>query len=152
MLYLARPSPASMTAGAAVALVGEMLRVWAAGHLDKGREVTQTGPYRIMRHPLYVGSTIVAVGLAVASSRISVAVLVGIYMAVVVGAAVRHEEENMRARFGGEYDRYVRSHSSGPPRRFSWNRAMGINKEYKALAGLVAVGLILAAKVALNGD
>ena len=47
MLYLARPTPRSLAIGGAIALVGEMVRIWAAGHLEKGREVTQSGPYRI---------------------------------------------------------------------------------------------------------
>ena len=38
---------------------GEALRIWAAGHLEKGREVTASGPYRWTRHPLYLGSTII---------------------------------------------------------------------------------------------
>jgi F0F1-type ATP synthase membrane subunit c/vacuolar-type H+-ATPase subunit K len=152
VLYLAQPTQRSLAIGGAVALAGEMLRLWAAGHLDKGREVTQSGPYRFTRHPLYLGSAILAAGLAVASARISVAVIIGVYLAVVVGSAVRHEEENMRSRFGPEYDQYLLSQTGRVDRRFSLDRAMSINKEYKAVAGLVAVGVILAAKVALNGD
>lgn len=151
-LYLARPTLRSLAIGGAIALIGEMLRIWAAGHLDKGREVTKSGPYRLSRHPLYLGSAIVAAGVAAASARLSVAVIVGAYVAVVVGSAVRHEEENMRTRFGAEYDAYVRSSAPDPGRRFSFERAMNINEEYKAIAGLVAAALILAAKVALTAD
>ena len=43
--------------------VGEALRIWAAGHLEKGREVTASGPYRLTRHPLYLGSSIIASGV-----------------------------------------------------------------------------------------
>ena len=56
-LWLAQPTERSLAAGAIVALVGEGLRIWAAGHLEKGREVTASGPYRFSRHPLYLGST-----------------------------------------------------------------------------------------------
>jgi hypothetical protein len=44
-LWLARPTPTSLMAGAIVAVAGEALRIWAAGHLEKGREVTASGPY-----------------------------------------------------------------------------------------------------------
>jgi protein-S-isoprenylcysteine O-methyltransferase Ste14 len=150
VLWLARPTPPSLAVGGAIAVVGEAMRLWAAGHLDKGREVTQSGPYRFTRHPLYLGSAIVAAGVAVASAHMTVAVLVAIYLAIAVGSAVRHEEENMRVRFGREYEAYLQQTVSPVTRRFSFERAMKVNKEYEAIVGLIAAGLILAAKVALK--
>ena len=149
VLYLALPTPRSLAIGGAIALVGEMVRIWAAGHLEKGREVTQSGPYRFTRHPLYAGSAIVAIGAAVASARISAAALIGSYMAITILAAVRHEEGNMRARFGDGYDAYLESRTARTERAFSLRRAMKVNKEYKAVFGLIALVAILAAKVAL---
>ena len=152
VLYLARPTPRSLALGGAIAVVGEVVRIWAAGHLDKGREVTQSGPYRFTGHPLYAGSAVVAIGVAVASAHLIAALIVGLYLAIAVGSAVRHEEENMRVRFGREYETYLHQTVSPVTRRFSFERAMKVNKEYEAVVGLVAAGLILAAKVALNAD
>src|SRR5690349_12590611 len=59
-LILARPTWATWGYGLVVALIGLAIRVWAAGHLEKGREVTSSGPYRWTGHPLYVGSSILA--------------------------------------------------------------------------------------------
>ena len=75
-LWLAEPTRQSLAIGAAVGAAGEALRIWAAGHLEKGREVTNTGPYAITRHPLYAGSTIMGAGLAIAANSVAVAVLV----------------------------------------------------------------------------
>lgn len=152
VLYLALPTPRSLAVGGAIALVGELLRIWAAGHLEKGREVTQSGPYRFTRHPLYAGSAIVALGAAVASARINAGVLIGSYMVITILAAVRHEEGNMRARFGDGYDAYLESRTAQVGRVFSLRRAMRVNKEYKAVAGLVAFALIMAVKVAIGAD
>ncbi len=102
VLWLSQPTPGSLAIGAVVAAIGEALRIWAAGHLDKGREVTQSGPYRMTRHPLYAGSAIIAVGLAIASARGVVAALIAAYVAIAIGSAVRHEEASMRAAFGDE--------------------------------------------------
>ena len=55
VLWLAQPTPRSLLIGGAIAVAGELLRIWAAGHLEKGREVTRSGPYRLTRHPLYLG-------------------------------------------------------------------------------------------------
>ena len=54
-IALARPSWESLAAGSLVAAAGEAVRIWAAGHLVKGREVTTSGPYRFTGHPLYLG-------------------------------------------------------------------------------------------------
>jgi protein-S-isoprenylcysteine O-methyltransferase Ste14 len=134
-LALARPTPASLAWGAAIAIAGEALRVWAAGHLEKGREVTSSGPYRWTRHPLYVGSTLIGIGLAVASARALVAILVAGYFLTLITAAVRSEEAQLRSRFGDAYDRYVSGEVRA--RRFSLRRAIA-NREYRAVTGLAA--------------
>src|SRR5262245_40967996 len=66
-LIMAAPTWSSWRAGLIVALAGEAIRVWAAGHIEKSREVTRSGPYRWMRHPLYVGSAVIALGVVLAS-------------------------------------------------------------------------------------
>lgn len=145
VLWLSRPTPRSLMIGGAMAGVGELLRIWAAGHLEKGREVTQSGPYRLTRHPLYAGSAIIALGTVVASARVSVAVLIGAYMVITIVSAIRHEEAGMRASFGDQYDAYLQSRATPVERPFSLSRAIQ-NKEYRAVAGLAAVAAILAVK------
>lgn len=146
VLYLARPTPQSLAMGGAIALAGEAVRFWAAGHLEKGKEVTQSGPYRMTRHPLYLGSAIIAFGAGVASARVSAMLLVAAYMVATIVSAIRHEEAGMRASFGDAYDAYAESRGTAVERPFSLARAMK-NKEHKAVAGLAAVAAILAAKV-----
>src|SRR4051812_41051856 len=70
VILLARPTARSLMTGGAIALVGEATRIWAAGHLEKGREVTRSGPYRLTRHPLYIGSAIMAAGVAIAAAQL----------------------------------------------------------------------------------
>ena len=148
-LYLARPTPSSLAIGGAIAMLGEVMRVWASGHLEKGLEVTQSGPYRLTRHPLYAGSAIIALGAAVASARVSAMVLIAVYMAATIVSAIRHEEASMRASFGDQYDAYAQSRATPVERPFSLARAIK-NKEHKAVIGLMAVAAILAAKAYLR--
>ena len=82
--------------------------------------------------------------------RVVVAALIGAYVAIAIGSAVRHEEASMRAAFGDEYEAYAESRATPVERPFSFTRAIKINKEYKAVAGLAAVAAILAAKAALH--
>ncbi|BCS34755.1 hypothetical protein TBR22_A39810 [Luteitalea sp. TBR-22] len=142
VLWLARPTPSSLAIGLPIALLGQGLRLWAAGHLEKSREVTSSGPYRFTRHPLYLGSTLMGVGLAVASAHWAVAVLVGLYLATTLWVAIRTEEAYLRATFGATYDRYTAGALPTASRRFSLERAVR-NKEYRAPIGLLVVSLFL---------
>ena len=96
-LWLARPTWASLGWGASVAAVGEYLRIWAAGHLRKGQEVTRSGPYRRLRHPLYVGSFVIGVGFAAAAAHpLASSVVIG-YLIVTLVAAIRLRIEEAAA-------------------------------------------------------
>ena len=143
---LARPTWSSLAAGVLVATAGEAVRIWAAGHLVKGREVTTSGPYRFTGHPLYVGSAIVGVGCAVAAASAVAAGVVLAYLAVLLPVAVRLEEATLEAAFGDSYARYRRGSAAPSDRRFSLARARG-NREHLAVAGLVAAFLLGAARV-----
>lgn len=147
-IWFASPTPRSLVVGAAVGAVGEALRIWAAGHLEKGREVTNTGPYAITRHPLYAGSTILGAGFIIAANSVVVAALVAVYLGVTITAAIRSEEAHLTAKFGGEYPAYRNGTASGATRRFSFERAMR-NREYRALLGFAGVLLLLAARMYL---
>jgi protein-S-isoprenylcysteine O-methyltransferase Ste14 len=149
VVLLAKPTLRSLTVGGTVAVAGEAFRVWAAGHLEKGREVTRSGPYRLTRHPLYMGSAIIGVGMAIAAARLSVATLIAGYLAATVIAAIRHEEAGMRARFGDQYDAYLQSRAQPVDRPFSLGRAMR-NKEHRSIAGLAIVAALFAMKAAFG--
>ena len=145
-LLAADPTWWSWRAGLLVALAGEAMRVWAAGHLEKSREVTRSGPYRWVGHPLYVGSSIMALGIVIAARDTLVTVLALTYMIVTIGAAIRTEESFLRERFGDTYDRYRASRAEPMARRFSLDRAWR-NKEYRALLGLAGGFALLALKI-----
>jgi len=144
-LWLAQPTPRSLAIGAALALIGEALRVWAAGHLEKGREVTSSGPYAMTRHPLYLGSGLIAAGIAVASARAIVVIMVASYLAVTITAAVLTEEAQLTERFGERYPEYRDGRSPAGARRFSPARVIR-NREYRALLGLALALALLAWK------
>ena len=142
---LARPTPRSLLVGSAVTVVGEALRIWAAGHLEKGREVTASGPYRLTRHPLYVGSSIIGLGFAIVAARPIVFVMVLAYLALTVGAAIRREESHLTEKFGPAYPEYRDGRTSDDVRRFSLARVTR-NREYRAVLGLAAALALLAWK------
>lgn len=148
VLWLASPEWPTWTVGAIIAACGEILRIWAAGHLEKSREVTSSGPYRYVRHPLYVGSTLIGIGLAIAATNLVVAVVIGVYLGLTLNAARRSEEAHLREKFGDAYDAYAENRVQPEARPFSWARAIR-NREHHAVAGLIAGFAALALKIVL---
>lgn len=142
-LAAARPTRASLLLGLWIALVGEGVRVWAAGHLEKSREVTRSGPYRFTGHPLYVGSSVIALGVVIAANSLLLAVVVGVYMTSTLVAAVRTEEAFLHETFGETYHRYRNATDEPMVRRFSLARVMR-NREYRAIVGLAGGFALLA--------
>ena len=149
VLWLAAPTPRSLGIGAAIAVAGELLRTWAAGHLEKSKEVTSSGPYRFTRHPLYLGSSLIGIGLAVASYHAIVAGVIVAYLVATLTAAMRSEEAHLREKFGDAYDAYAEKRTAPMDRAFSWTRARH-NREHHTMLGLAAGLGLLAAKVLLG--
>jgi protein-S-isoprenylcysteine O-methyltransferase Ste14 len=150
VLWLATPAPQSLMLGAVIAAIGESIRLWAAGHLEKSKEVTQSGPYRYTRHPLYFGSSVIGIGVAVASNNLIVAGVVIAYLVLTLTAAMRSEEAHLREKFGDAYDAYAEKRAPRVERTFSWRRAI-YNREHHTIAGLLSGLLLLAGKVILAG-
>jgi hypothetical protein len=155
VLILANPSRESIFVGAVIGLAGEAVRIWAAGHLNKAREVTSSGPYRYVAHPLYVGSSIMGVGLGVASRNPVAAALVIIYLIVTLNAAIKSEEAFLRRMFGDQYDLYRHwgreNGAARGDRPFSMAQVVA-NREYRALLGLIGAMLLLALKATYNAS
>jgi hypothetical protein len=119
--------------------------------------VTVSGPYRWVAHPLYVGSSIMGVGLAIASASVVVASLIALYLVATLTAAIKNEEAYLRRAFGDQYDLYRsgvaakrRERSAASRRRFSLQQAIA-NREYRAIAGLAVAILLLIWKATYNG-
>ena len=147
-LWLAQPTPRSLVIGGALAAIGEALRIWAAGHVEKGREVTKSGPYRWTGHPLYLGSAVIGAGVTVAARSPWVALIAALYLGATLGAAIWSEEAGLRARFGREYTDYRSGLIVDGERTFSLARALR-NREHRSAAGLLLVIILLALKIRL---
>jgi protein-S-isoprenylcysteine O-methyltransferase Ste14 len=156
VLILAQPTGRSLLVGMSIAACGEAMRIWAAGHLHKAREVTASGPYRWFAHPLYVGSSVMGAGLAVACAHWIVAVLIAVYLVSTLTAAIKSEEAFLRRTFGDQYDLYRsgvaarRKSARATGRSFDLAQAIA-NREYRAVVGFVIALLLLVWKATYNG-
>jgi protein-S-isoprenylcysteine O-methyltransferase Ste14 len=149
--WLARPTPRTLAVGAAISLLGLLVRAFAAGHLRKNSQLTVSGPYAHVRNPLYVGSMLLAIGFAVgARSWIVAALLLG-YFGFFYTLTVRREECSLAALYGAAFDEYAArvpalfprllpAHTS--PQSFSWSQ-YAKNREYRAAIGMALIMLVL---------
>jgi len=148
---LARPTPRSIAVGLAVATAGELVRLWASGHIEKTERLATGGPYAHTRNPLYVGSALLAVGFAVAAHSVPVIAAVILYFAAFYPAVIAEESRFLRQKFGEPYEAWAQHVpgflprlTPGGPRssRFEWNRVRR-NREWRTALALPVFGLVL---------
>ena len=151
VLVLARPTLASLAAGGAIGLAGEALRLWASGHIDKTRALATGGPYAHTRNPLYLGSIVIAVGVAVAAASGWAALVVAVYFVAFYPSVMREEAGYLRARFPQEYAAWAaavplflpRLTPAGPrATSFAWQRVR-LNREWRTALALPALAALL---------
>lgn len=150
-LALARPSLRSLLWAVPLVLCGEAIRLWASGHLEKTWALATGGPYAHSRNPLYLGSALMAVGLAAASASPWVVVAVVGYFLAFFPRVVREEAAFLRDKFKPDYEEWAgevpifwpRLRPGGPrATRFEWRR-VGVNREWRTAAALPAVAALL---------
>lgn len=149
--WFSHPTGQSMSYGLPVSVLGLGLRAWAAGCLAKNQELATGGPYAYTRNPLYIGTLMVAAGLAMAArsgwlGALFAAVFLFVYLPV-----IQLEEQHLRAIFP-EYAAYAAQVpalwprlTAAPPKNPNPFRAALYlkNKEFNAGAGFAAGVLFL---------
>ena len=103
--------------GAVLTVGGLLFAVWAREHLGRNwsrsvsikqdHELITTGPYAVVRHPIYTGILAGFLGLAIAISQVR-GFVVFVLIFLVFWVKFRMEEQWMRSQFGGTYATYVR--------------------------------------------
>jgi protein-S-isoprenylcysteine O-methyltransferase Ste14 len=153
-LYFAHPRWWSIIAGGAIAALGLALRAVAAGHVQKNRELTTTGPYAHTRNPLYLGSLLIAAGFALAGRNWWLVLAIFLFFIIIYWPVIRAEEEHLRSTFP-EYSEYEQNvprlipklqPASGSGEGFSRELYLR-HREYRALAGAALMLLALAVKI-----
>jgi protein-S-isoprenylcysteine O-methyltransferase Ste14 len=104
--WFSHPSARSMAAGLPVAAVGLAIRAWAAGCLAKNQQLATGGPYAYTRNPLYIGTLLVAAGLAIAARSAGLAALFAAVFVLVYLPVIQLEEQHLRRLFP-DYDSYA---------------------------------------------
>jgi protein-S-isoprenylcysteine O-methyltransferase Ste14 len=102
--------------GVPIVAAGELLRIWAVHHIgvisrtrsDRLGPLIDTGPFSIVRNPLYLGNILLWVGFAVSARLPWLVPAVVLLLAFEYHAIVRWEEQLLTARIGAAYGDYTR--------------------------------------------
>ena len=148
-IWLAQPNATFLLIGLIPITLGEGLRLWATGYLHKTDSLTVTGPYGYLRHPLYLGTLLIATGFAIMTWNGIALGLFGVFLLVYFSYYMpykdRIESARLEAHFGDAFRRYAvavpalipRAHAYTPlaadqmgsplwqARRFSENHELG---------------------------
>jgi protein-S-isoprenylcysteine O-methyltransferase Ste14 len=150
-LICMHPSIRSLGIGGAIALPGSLLRLWAAGHIEKGRVLTQSGPYALTRNPLYLGSFLLALGIIIGGQGYWLLPIFGIFFAIFYIPVMKAEELELFSGYGEQFTEYAKrvplffpgfrtmGHASST---FLWSRVIR-NREHRTVAGLIFAEVVL---------
>jgi protein-S-isoprenylcysteine O-methyltransferase Ste14 len=149
--WFSHPDAPSLAWGLPVSLLGLAIRAWAAGHLAKNQSLAASGPYAFTRNPLYLGTLLVAAGLALASRNLALAALFAAFFLLIYLPVVQLEQQHLLSLFPGYAAYAARVPAFFPrltpvpadhPRAFQWSLYLR-NREYQAAAGFFAGALLL---------
>jgi len=131
-----------LAAGVAVTLAGEWVRLWAVRHIgvisrtrsDRLGPLVASGPFALVRNPLYVGNIALWTGFAVAARLVWMAPVIIVLLSAEYHAIVRWEERLLESRLGDAYRAYAarvprwlpnfRTSSDRPDGTYSWRETL----------------------------
>lgn len=153
-VVLARPGLLTNLVGTGLVALGLGLRVWAAGVLEKGAGLCTDGPYRCVRHPLYLGSFAAAVGFCLMMNVMWGWIIVLPLFLILYAAQVSLEERRLREQYGKSHKDYAAEvpkllprpprRGSGCGRRWALSQTLVNREQYHVLVTLLLVGVFYA--------
>lgn len=106
MLFFGHVDEHSLRAGIGCVIAGMLIRLWSNGFAIKNDKLTVCGPYAFVRNPLYLGTSLIALGMAIVLSMgwfilLFVGVMTFIYVKTIKG-----EQKDLEAKFGDDFRHY----------------------------------------------
>ncbi len=116
--YFAQPDAGTVTIGLAMAVIGQLFRIYAAGFIHKNKQLASTGPYALVRHPLYLGNFLILIGFTIAAANVYVMIGVALFFLIWYPAAIAYEDSKLESIFGDEWRAWSKNIRAIIPGRF----------------------------------
>jgi protein-S-isoprenylcysteine O-methyltransferase Ste14 len=118
--HFTKPDSGTVAIGLALAVVGQVFRIYAAGFIHKNKQLASTGPYALVRHPLYLGNFLILIGFTVASANLYVTIGVVLFFLIWYPAAIAYEDSKLENIFEDEWREWSKNIRAIIPGRFRW--------------------------------
>lgn len=138
--------------GAAVAIIGELIQMWATSHLHKDTKFTISGPYSHVRNPMYFGRFFVGLGIFIMTWNPYFIVGFIVLYTIYGNLRVRREEHRLQEIFAPHYQHYCseihrwiprfKPYSKSESRRAKWSQVCANHEQIVALGIVVVLALI----------
>lgn len=146
-IVFGHPTGATWIAGAVLFLLGVLFHTWACGYLHRNEELIRSGPYRMVRHPLYLSNALVDTSFCIVSNNVFVLLAFIVFFCWTYGARIDVEERILRERYPQEYEAFegivgrvvprpALAPSAGQPFRWAnfYRNSLGFSREAAFLA------------------
>jgi hypothetical protein len=118
--FAAPAGEARIITGLAIALLGQVWRIYAAGVIYKNKKLASTGAYSLVRHPLYLGNFLILGGFTLACANLWVVALVAFFFLFYYPTAIRYEDYKLEKIFGDEWREWSKGRAAMLPTRIRW--------------------------------
>lgn len=109
VITIAKTSTLGFLAGIPFIILGELIRIWAQGCIEKRTKLAVWGPYAFTRNPLYVGNFLIGLGFVLILSNfwIVTAYLIGFFL--LYRHLIISEEKYLASEHGAAFEDYCKS-------------------------------------------
>jgi hypothetical protein len=98
--------PAWLPAAVGISLFGQLIQAWCFASLVKNLELSERGPYLLVRNPMYLGRFFLILGFVCLLGRpLAIVAYTAVYY-LYMFTRVKREERRLQRVFGDEYERY----------------------------------------------
>ena len=151
LVIFGRPKLAEMLVGIILIFLGESVRVWAAGHLQKNEVLTVSGPYAYVKNPLYIGTILITAGFCIYANNIYLlAAAMFAFCFHYIPYKKRVEGDRLRKIFGSRFDDYdekvpdyIPSLKPYSEEKVSWRFQNFIENSEEGIVLIIFFGLLL---------
>ncbi|MBN1385326.1 MAG: isoprenylcysteine carboxylmethyltransferase family protein [Elusimicrobia bacterium] len=137
-----------------IILLGQIIRIWAAGYLRKKKILSVVGPYRYVRNPLYAGSLFIGIGFGLFIWNFYVLSVLLVFFIGIYTLKINSEEKKLEEIFAEQYVEYKKHvprwfptlkpyKTSNEPGEFDLKLAIIKNKEYNSILGCIGMLILI---------
>ena len=88
-------------------VLGLSTRMYASGFVLKNKELSTTGPYAFMRHPLYTGNIMILIGLCLINGFIWSFITAFIFLWFYYPTAIEYEDRKLKSLFPDTWEEWA---------------------------------------------